>query len=82
MRTERVKGVATIFELEELEAMAKVSEALEELERRIGVENTLMSLETGEIVGIAEIARVRGVLDALHKWRCWEVVNERFDGLS
>ena len=42
MRTERVKGVATIFELEELEAMAKVSEALEELERRIGVENTLM----------------------------------------
>ena len=82
MRTEKVTATATIFEIEELQAMQKVSEALEELERTIGTQHTLMSVQDGEIVGMAEIARVRGVLDALYRNRCWEVVHEYFNGLS
>ena len=81
MRTEKVKAVATIFEIEEIQAMEKVGEALTELRNKFGTEHTLMSVETGEIVGVAEIDRVLGILEALTTHRCWELVDEEFRGM-
>ena len=76
MRTMKVNAVAAIFELEELKAMETAKKALEELVHHIGEDNTL----TGEIVGMAELARVFGILDAFIEHRCWEIQTERFDG--
>ena len=80
MRTMKVNAVAAVFELEELKAMETTKKALEELVHHIGEDNTLMSTETGEIVGMAELARVFGILDAFIEHRCWEIQTERFDG--
>ena len=81
MRTERTNVHAIVLEIEEYQAMEKVIEVLEELEHKFGTENSLMSAETGEIVGIAELPRVRGILDGLRNHRCWEIYPEYFDGI-
>ena len=82
MRTERTNVHAIILEIEEYQAMEKVIEVLEELEHKFGTENSLMSAEDGELVGIAELPRVRGILDALRNHRCWEIRPEYFDGIK
>lgn len=82
MRTEKVTATATIFEIEEIQAMEKVDEVLDQLERIIGTQHTLMSVETGEIVGMAELSRVRGILEALRTHRCWEVQHEYFNSFE
>ena len=76
MRVEKVKVSATIFEIEEYQAMEKVEEVLGELVEKFGTEHSLMSAETGEIVGIGELMRVRGILSALREHRCWEVSDD------
>ena len=81
MRVEKTNVKAIVLEIEEYQAMEKVIEVMEELERKFGTENSLMSAETGEIVGIAELPRVRGILDALRNHRCWEIYPEYFDGI-
>lgn len=81
MRTERTNVHAIILEIEEYQAMEKVIEVLEELEHKFGTENSLMSAETGEIVGIAELPRVRGILDVFRNYRCWEIHPQYFDGI-
>ena len=82
MRVEKANVKAIILEIEEYQAMEKVIEALEELEHKFGTENSLMSAEDGELVGIAELPRVRGILDALRNHRCWEIHPEYFDGIK
>ena len=81
MRVEKTNVKAIVLEIEEYQAMEKVIEVLEELEHKFGTENSLMSAETGEIVGIAELPRVRGILDALRNHRCWEIHPQYFDGI-
>ena len=81
MRVEKTNVKAIILEIEEYQAMEKVIEVLEELEHKFGTENSLMSAETGEIVGIAELPRVRGILDAFRNHMCWEVHPQYFDGM-
>lgn len=76
MRVEKVKVFATIFEIEEYQAMEKVEEVLGELVEKFGTEHSLISAETGEAVGIGELLRVRGILSCLSKYRCWEVYDE------
>ena len=82
MRVEKTNVKAIVLEIEEYQAMEKVIEVLEELERKFGTENSLMSAEDGELVGIAELSRVRGILDALRNHRCWEIHPEYFDGIN
>ena len=81
MRVEKTNVKAIVLEIEEYQAMEKVIEVMEELERKFGTENSLMSAEDGELVGIAELPRVRGILDALRNHRCWEIHPEYFDGI-
>ena len=81
MRVEKTNVKAIIIEIEEYQAMEKVIEVLEELEHKFGTENSLMSAETGEIVGIAELPRVRGILDAFRNHMCGEVHPQYFDGI-
>ena len=81
MRVEKTDVKAIILEIEEYQAMEKVIEVLEELEHKFGTENSLMSAEDGELVGIAELPRVRGILDALRNHRCWEIHPQYFDGI-
>ena len=82
MRVENANVKAIILEIEEYQAMEKVIEVLEELEHKFGTENSLMSAEDGELVGIAELPRVRGILDAFRNHRCWEIHPEYFDGIK
>ena len=82
MRVEKTNVKAIVLEIEEYQAMEKVIEVMEELERKFGTENSLMSAEDGELVGIAELPRVRGILDALRNHRCWEIHPEYFDGIN
>lgn len=82
MRCDKVTATATVFEIEEIQAMEKVEQVLEDLEREIGRQHTLMSTETGEIVGIGELGRVRGILEALRTHRCWEIQNEYFNSFG
>jgi hypothetical protein len=81
MRVEKTDVKAIILEIEEYQAMEKVIEVLEELEHKFGTENSLMSAEDGELVGIAELPRVRGILDAFRNHRCWEIHPQYFDGI-
>ena len=82
MRVEKTNVKAIVLEIEEYQAMEKVIEVMEELERKFSTENSLMSAEDGELVGIAELPRVRGILDALRNHRCWEIHPEYFDGIN
>ena len=82
MRVKKANVKAIVLEIEEYQAMEKVCEVLEELEQRFGSENSLMSAEDGELVGIAELPRVRGILDAFRNHRCWEIHPQYFDGIG
>ena len=82
MRIEKPNVKAIILEIEEYQAMEKVIEVLEELEHKFGTENSLMSAEDGELFGLAELSRVRGILNALRNHRCWEIYPEYFDGIN
>lgn len=63
--TER-KTVATLYSTDEQRAAIKiVDEMLELMQDVFSKEITLSSMTTGECLEIAEIARVRGVLDLL-----------------
>ena len=56
--------IDTEFTLEEREVLIKASELLHELQESFKSCSSLTSLTTGEVVGIEEIARVRGILSA------------------
>ena len=82
MRTTRETVTAVMFELEEIQALKTVQTAMENLVHKIGEDNTLMSAETGEIIGMAELMRMAGILEALQNYRCYTILNERFGGIS
>lgn len=82
MRVEKANVKAIVLEIEEYQAMEKVIEVLEELEHKFGTENSLVSAEDGELVGIAELPRVRAILDTLRYHRCWEIYPEYFNGIN
>ncbi|MBR6803580.1 MAG: hypothetical protein IKM57_01555 [Paludibacteraceae bacterium] len=62
------------FTLKELEALQGAERALTEVATLFGSEGYLMSAETGEIVMLEELNRVRGILDFFHDYRVFERV--------
>lgn len=62
------------FSVEELNALAHAERALAEVSVKFGTQATLMSAETGEIVQLEELNRVRAILDFFVDHRVFEVV--------
>ena len=62
------------FTHEELEALQGAERALAEVATLFGSEGYLMSAETGEVVMLDELNRVRGVLDFFYDHRVFERV--------
>lgn len=62
------------FTLEELNALESAERALAEVIIAFGTENTLMAAETGEVVQLKELNRVRAILDFFYDHRVFEVV--------
>lgn len=62
------------FTLEELNALESAERALAEVVIAFGTENTLLAAETGEVVQLKELNRVRAILDFFCDHREFEVV--------
>ena len=62
------------FTLEELEALQGAERAIKEIVTLFGSEGHLMSAETGEIVMLDELNRVRGILSCFYDHRVFERV--------
>lgn len=60
------------FTLEELEALQGAERAITEIVTLFGSEGHLMSAETGEVVMLNELNRVRGILDFFYDHRVFE----------
>ena len=60
------------FTLEELEALHGAERAITEIITLFGSEGHLMSAETGEVVMLDELNRVRGILDFFYDHRIFE----------
>ena len=60
------------FTLEELEALQGAERAIAEIAALFGSEGHLMSAETGEVVMLDELNRVRGILDFFYDHRIFE----------
>lgn len=61
------------FTVEEADALFKASEILEEIQNLYDEKDVLTSPNDGEIVGVDELARVRGILGFLFNNRVVEV---------
>lgn len=62
------------FSLEELEALHAAERALSDVAIVFGSEGYLQSAETGEVVMLEELNRVRGILDFFYDHRVFERV--------
>lgn len=60
------------FTLKELEALQGAERAIAEITTLFGSEGHLMSAETGEVVMLDELNRVRGILDFFYDHRIFE----------
>lgn len=60
------------FTLEELEALHGAERTITEIVTLFGSEGHLMSAETGEVVMLDELNRVRGILDFFYDHRIFE----------
>ena len=60
------------FTLEELEALQGAERAIAEITTLFGSEGHLMSAETGEVVMLDELNRVRGILSCFYDHRIFE----------
>lgn len=74
MRTERYTNVqAIILTTEEYRALEAAEMVLREAQFRLGGDNVIMSLETGECIVPGDLATARGVLDFIHNYRMVEI---------
>lgn len=62
------------FTLEELEALQGTERVIKEIVTLFGSEGHLMSAETGEVVMLDELNRVRGILSCFYEHRVFERV--------
>lgn len=63
-----------ILNEEELKAIEVLEPMLAEIQNHFGEVNILQAVETGEVVEVEEIARVRGILGFLYAHRAVEVI--------
>ena len=74
MKTMNYSNVkAMVFQPEEIAALEKAELVLREVQFRLGGDNTIMSLETGECIVPGDLATARGVLDFVHNYRMVEI---------
>ena len=74
MKTMNYSNVkAMVLQPEELAALEKAELVLREVQFRLGGDNVIMSLETGECIVPGDLATARGVLDFVHNYRMVEI---------
>lgn len=71
MNYSNVKGI--VLTAEEYKALEAAELVLREVQFRLGGDNTIMSLETGECLVPGDLATARGVLDFVHNYRMVEI---------
>ena len=71
MNYSNVKGI--VLTTEEYKALEAAELVLREVQFRLGGDNTIMSLETGECIVPGDLATARGVLDFIRNYRMVEV---------
>ena len=74
MKTRNYTNVkAMLVSLEEANALATASQTLLDVQMSLGGDNTIMSLETGEVITPGELARARAILEFVATYRMVEV---------
>ena len=74
MKTMNYSNVkAMMFQAEEIAILEKAELILREVQFRLGGDNVIMSLETGECIVPGDLATARGVLDFVHNYRMVEI---------
>lgn len=71
MNYTNVKGM--VFTPEEIQTLAQAEIILREVQFRLGGDNTVMSLETGECIVPGDLATARGVLSFVATYRMVEI---------
>lgn len=71
MNYSNVKGI--VLTIEEYKALEAAEMVLRDVQFRLGGDNTIMSLETGECIVPGDLATARGVLDFVRNYRMVEV---------
>ena len=66
-------GKAMVFTPEEITALEKAELVLRDVQFRLGGDNVIMSLETGECIVPGDLATARGVLDFVRNYRMVEI---------
>ena len=64
---------AMLVQPDEANALEKAEQTLRDVQFALGGENTIMSLETGEVITPGEIARARAILDFVRTYRMVEI---------
>ena len=74
MKTRNYTNVkAMLVSLEEANALATANQTLLDVQMSLGGDNTIMSLETGEVITPGELARARAILEFVATYRMVEV---------
>lgn len=71
MNYPNVQGI--VLTIEEYNALKAAELVLREVQFRLGGDNTIMSLETGECIVPGDLATARGVLDFVRNYRMVEI---------
>ena len=64
---------AMLVQPDEITALEKAEQTLRDVQFALGGENTIMSLETGEVITPGELARARSILDFIRNYRMVEI---------
>ena len=74
MKTMNYSNVkAMMLQPEEVAALEKAELVLRDVQFKLGVDNVIMSLETGECIVPGDLATARGVLDFIHNYRMVDI---------
>lgn len=74
MKTMNYSNVkAMLVQPEEVAALEKAEQTLFDVQISLGGENTIMALETGEVITPGEIARARSILSFIRTYRMVEI---------
>lgn len=64
---------AMLIQPDEAAALEKAEQTLRDVQFALGGENTIMALETGEVITPGELARARAILDFIRNYRMVEI---------
>ena len=60
---------AMLVQPDEVNALEKAEQTLRDVQFALGGENTIMALETGEVITPGELGRARAILDFIRNYR-------------